>query len=72
MIVHPGHPKKYDGYFKSGCSIPRSGLNCPRASVFGSHKLRGNSASNAWNVNFNNGNCNNNNVNNNNYVRAVR
>jgi RNA-directed DNA polymerase len=29
-------------------------------------------ASNAWNVNFNNGNVNNNNRTNNNYVRLVR
>lgn len=31
-----------------------------------------NSATNAWNQNFNNGNQNNNNKNNSNYVRAVR
>jgi len=40
---------------------------------FRGSKYRGNTASRAWNVNFNNGNCNNNDIdNNNNYVRAVR
>ncbi len=48
------------------------GLDCLGLFDVESRKFRGNGASRAWVVNFNNGNCNNNNFNNNNYVRAVR
>lgn len=38
----------------------------------GAYNTLPDNASNAWNVNFNNGNVNNNNKNNTNYVRCVR
>jgi hypothetical protein len=80
MIVHPDHltPKSGAGIRKPAILLCRRdrldvGLNNePSGSDVNGRKCRGNNASAAWVVNFNNGNCNHNEVGNNNYVRAVR
>ncbi len=74
MIVHPGHLKDKIilRYSFTVTPIPMYGPGLFGAFIQESRKFRGNGASVAWVVNFNNGNCNNNNFNNNNYVRAVR